>query len=544
MLMLTHLRFKENLLVFLYFLTFFIIGLIIYPDYGISIDEDNTRLGGFVSLKYIFQIFFTQYESSIDNIITVPSMVEWKEWSIGPVFDIPAAFIEWAFEIKDSRNYYLMRHFLNFLFFFLSVFIFFLLIKDRFNSYTYGILGSTFLIFSPRIFSNSFYNNKDIVFMALYVIAIYVGLKFLRKPNISNSLLFSLTTALAIDIRITGIILPLIILVFYIMNILRDDLYKKKSIKPLIVFLFVTPIFIIIFWPYLWSNPLINFLAAFQTLSNFDVNVYNYYFGEYISAKNLPWHYPFVWIFITTPLLYVFLFFIGFVFLLTRIIRRLVNFEDDNKYKDVWRGKNEFFDLVIIVTFLAPLFYIIVFNSTLYDGWRHIFFIYPSFIYISLLGIYILNLYFFKKRKNLLFGILFILIIPIALWMYKNHPYQNIYFNFLADKNFNKKFEMDYWGLSNTKALELIAINENKKVNVSSVGTSDLVISHSFIDKILRNRISIVNNIENSNYIINHYRNWLGDNINMNFVAPLNFIKFHEIKVDGITINTIYKKNE
>ena len=32
--------------------------------------------------------------------------------------------------------------------------------------------------------------------------------------------------------------------------------------------------------------------------------------------------------------------------------------------------------------------------------------------------------------------------------MYKNHPHQNIYFNFLAAKNFNEKFEMDFSGCS------------------------------------------------------------------------------------------------
>ena len=32
--------------------------------------------------------------------------------------------------------------------------------------------------------------------------------------------------------------------------------------------------------------------------------------------------------------------------------------------------------------------------------------------------------------------------------MIKIHPYQYAYFNFLAGKDFNKKFEMDYWGLS------------------------------------------------------------------------------------------------
>ena len=37
------------------------------------------------------------------------------------------------------------------------------MIKERFNSYFYGVLGALFLFLSPRIFAESFYNQKDIV---------------------------------------------------------------------------------------------------------------------------------------------------------------------------------------------------------------------------------------------------------------------------------------------------------------------------------------------------------------------------------------------
>ncbi len=40
--------------------------------------------------------------------------------------------------------------------------------------------------------------------------------------------------------------------------------------------------------------------------------------------------------------------------------------------------------------------------------------------------------------------------------MIKNHPHQYVYFNILAGKNYNKNFEMDYWGISNTMALESV----------------------------------------------------------------------------------------
>tara|TARA_B110000438_G_C15784550_1_gene637791 strand:+ start:286 stop:1911 length:1626 start_codon:yes stop_codon:yes gene_type:complete len=541
--MLSHLKFKENLLVFLFFVVFFTFGFLIYPDYGISIDEDNTRLGGFVSLKYIFQIFSPDFQASIDNIIITPHISDWKEWSIGPIFDIPTAFLEWLFNIKDSRNYYLLRHFVNFLFFFVSVYFFYLLIKKRYKSYIFALAGSILLILSPRIFAHSFFNNKDIIFMSLYIIGIYVGINFVNKPSLKSSFFFSLVSALAIDIRITGIILPVLFIFFYLINFLHVKNFKEIAVKPFLLFVFLTPLLIVLFWPYLWQSPFLNFIAAFQTLSNFDVNVFNFYMGNYINAKNLPWHYLFVWIFITTPIFYVFLFFLGLFFSIKRIVNRVSKYDETESYNDLWRGKNEFFDLIILATFVAPLIYILSFNSTLYDGWRHLYFIYPSFLMISIYALRLIKIKFFKIYQKTFIILFFLFLTPTIFWMIKNHPYQNIYFNKFVGKDFNKYFDMDYWGLSNVNALKEIAIKEKEIVNVYAVGTTDLIISRSFLEKKYRSKINITNNINEANYIINHYRNWLGNKINHKFKKPKNYEKFLEIKINNVAINTIYKRN-
>jgi len=544
--MISYLNSKKKLLIFFYFFLLLLIGFFIFPDYGISLDEDNTRLGGFVTLKYIFEVFFPSKVALIDEIITVPSMADWKESGIGPIFDLPTAFIEFFFKIEDSRQYYLMRHFINFLFFLALVYFFFLLIIKRYNSFFLGILGSTFLILSPRIFAQSFYNNKDIVFMSLFTIGLYSLINFLEKPNIKNALILSFISSLAIDIRILGVMLPALTLLFYVMNMLRNQKYKKKPIIPLLILLISLPFFITFFWPYLWPDPLNNFIATFKSLSNFHAEpvAYSLYLGEYIRTQNSPWHYQIVWIFATTPVFYIILFIVGFIFLIRRFVKRIFKIEKIGIYDDFWRSKKELHDQIFLFSFVVPLFYIISFNSPSYDGWRHLYFIYPSFLMISLFGLHIIKITFFKKNKNLLLILSFLLVIPTCFWMFKYHPYQNVYFNFLTGKNFKTHFEMDYWGLSNVRALEEIAKNENKKVNVSHVGTSDLTISQVFLQKKYRDRISITDKIKNSNYIINHYRNWLGKNNNINFIAPLNYEKFYEIKVDDVPINTIYKKIE
>ena len=199
-------------------------------------------------------------------------------------------------------------------------------------------------------------------------------------------------------------------------------------------------------------------------------------------------------------------------------------------------------DLIFFLSFVIPLFSVIALNSTLYDGWRHLFFIYPSFLMITLSGLHIIKILFFKKNKNLLIILSFLLLLPTITWMVKYHPYQNVYFNFLAGKDFNNKFELDYWGLSNVNALKYIVENEDRNINVSRVGLSDLHLSKAFLSKKYRNKLSVIDDIKNSHYIINNYRNLVVKDINQNFRIPTNYKIFYEIKIDGVPINTIYKK--
>ena len=540
--MLSYLVSKKYFIISLYFFTLFTVGFLIFPDYGISIDEDNTRINGFVSLKYIFEIFFPNLINEIDKFTNIPSMSEWDEQGVGIIFDLPTAFIEWIFQIEDSRKYYLMRHFVNFLFFLVAVYFFFQLIKKRYNSWIIGILGSSFLFLSPRIFAQSFYNNKDIVFMSLFVIALYTAINFLEKPNVKNAIIFSIISSLAIDIRILAVFLPILVFLIYIINIYWVENYKKNTIKPLILCLILTPFFITLFWPYLWQDPLGNFITIFKSLSNFDENIYNFYFGQYISAQNLPWHYPIVWIFISTPLFYIILFIVGFIFIIRRFMKRVIKTEENDYYNNFWKGKKELQDLIFFFSFMIPLFSVIILNSTLYDGWRHLFFIYPSFLMISLLGLHIIKIFFFKKNKNLLLILSFLLLSPTLIWMFKYHPYQNVYFNFLAGKDFNNKFELDYWGLSNVNALRYIVENDDGNINVSRVGLNDLHLSKSFLPKKYRNKLSIIDNVVNSHYIIDNYRYPPFKDINQNFKISSDYKIFYEIKIDGVPINTIYKK--
>jgi hypothetical protein len=71
-------------------------------------------------------------------------------------------------------------------------------------------LGAALLVFSPRIFAEAFHNYKDLVFMNLFAVGAYTLTRLLRRPTAKRAAVHALVTALATDVRIMGLLLPVL----------------------------------------------------------------------------------------------------------------------------------------------------------------------------------------------------------------------------------------------------------------------------------------------------------------------------------------------
>ena len=217
-----------NLPVILIFFSYLIIGILIYDDYGISWDEYNHRKNGFAALNFFREIFSLDIYPDLEHSGKTKAYVESTK-QYGVLFDFPMAFIEKKFHIEDSKNYFLLRHFFNFIIFYISSIFFYFLLKKRFSE-KLSVVGLLFWILSPRIFADSFYNMKDLIFLSFFVISLFYAIKFLDTPSYKNAFFSSLACALAIDVRIMGIIVPFIILVFFILKSIDNKNFLKETI--------------------------------------------------------------------------------------------------------------------------------------------------------------------------------------------------------------------------------------------------------------------------------------------------------------------------
>ena len=225
---------------------------------------------------------------------------------------------------------------------------------------------------------------------------------------------------------------------------------------------------------------------------------------------------------------------------------RLFKINDQNSTNDLWRGKKESIDIIILLTFFIPIFLVIIFNSTLHDGWRQLYFIYPSFLLLSIYGFE--KIYKKTRRKKLqsIFLILVILaLITNLISMIRIHPYQYAYFNFLAGKKVENLFDIDYWGVSNKQALEFILSNNNRDVyKIYPASNINLNISKLILSKKQKAKIHIVDVKSEADFIITNGRFWKGNDEADFAKIPKNFKIYNEILTDRAKLVSIYKKKE
>ena len=526
----------EKLVFYITLSFFFIAGLKSFQDYGISLDEGWHRETGLLYYEFIKGFIFQKTEiSSMKEIVTGPVSVISQQ----VIFDLPIEFLIDLFDIEYSYKIYHLRHFINFFYFFISIYLFFKILRKRFSQKIYAYIGMLFLFLSPRIFGESFYNNMDIFFLSLTIINTYTAINLINKPSLKSSIFFSITAALAFDARIMALLFITVTYFIIMIKSFEKKNYFKKNFKFFSISIITFPLFIIVFWPYLWFGVLDNLIFYFQNIPQPPIK--NFYFGSYLYPQNTPWHYNFVWILITSPITMIILFLIGLFQILSRNLKRI--FKIDSKLNNLWNGNKEMYDsyflYIVLVTFLS----LIIFSHN-FDGWRHVYFIYPFIIAISLSGVYFLialikNKYF----KIAIFSIIFLEIFFLAYWNFRHHPHQYVFFNPIFKNYAKNNFDIDYWGLSNRTALEYIVENDNTDIiKVSRASFTSLETSLLILQKEKVDRIKIVHDLKKADYVIDNYRKGWEKIKNIELLGT-KFVRLHDIKVDDIIISTIYKKN-
>ena len=536
---------------YLLFLVFFSFGTLTFKDYGITTDEEFQRFSGFYWLNYILQ--YTPFETlkfevldrlnKIDGF-TLPNPINHPYYGI--IFDTPLAFLETILNIENKKNYFYLRHFFNFLIFFFSSIFFYKILKNRFQENFIILIGVLFYIGTPRILGDSFYNNKDVVFLSFVTIAIYYCFKSYDKFNYRNLFFLSFFSALTTASRIHGVFIPITFIFFYFISNFNNKIEFNNLLK---IFFFLSFYLIATFclYPYFWEAPIKNFLTAVRLFSNFSsvLDIQLLFNGEYVKNNFLPSFYIPLWILITTPLITIFFFLLGYFFLIKRFLFRLISIKENSPYNDFWRGKNEKKDIYILSIFTFIIFYAVLNNMTFYSGWRQVYFLNIFLIYIAIVGVNFIHLNISLRLRKIFYAIVLLSISFIYLKIIILHPYQGLYFNNLVTDKKKDAFEIDYWGLAGVKSLNYILSLEknNSEIKIARATFVPLERSLSLLSEENAKKIKIVGqNYQDANYIFSSNISEVNKKTNFKYKIPENFKKIHQFKLDGFLIYELFKK--
>ena len=515
----------------------FIIGLYIAKDFGISWDEGHHRDSGQRVLVYIVKFF------GLEGIKPIPPGLQefdYMQKIYGPIFDTISAVIEEIFQINDMKNVFIMRHYLNFIFYFAGYIGYFLFIKLLFPKNKYAILLSFFYLFHPRLFGQGFFNPKDSILQAYICISLVPITRSFLYFKLKDLILSGLVIGIAISTKVVSVYLPLIFSIFYFLIGYFKKLKTKIIFKDLSLFYLFLMFFIFISWPP-WTNPIKSIIDMFLFLKQYPIPGENFMMGEYISRFNLPWYYIPLWIGITTPLSFILFFLIG----LWRNILLLFG-----KF-----SKSTIIDNFMLAGFLVPILAIIFLGSSLYGGWRHMFFIYPFLAYFMIKGFIFLidwvSSYFNLKTKYIILSLSVIVFYEPILSIIKTHPHQHVYFNIFAGKDPMLSYEGDAWGSCYRQGLEWIVENDDRDSIMVSIHNSPGSRNRHMIQKKDRDRLFfqflstplISKKIQGDYFMTNFYGVQPGLYLKSKMKVPPFDNEVYSIEIGGMKILAIYKFN-
>lgn len=99
-------------------------------------------------------------------------------------------------------------------------------------------------------------------------------------------LLFSIFTAICVTIRLAGIIFIGLTIFFISIEIIFHRDLLPRLIRSIFTYLTLTCLFIYLFWPVLWHDPIGEFRNAFLQLSHFPMR--SYFKENFILPINYP----------------------------------------------------------------------------------------------------------------------------------------------------------------------------------------------------------------------------------------------------------------
>ena len=517
-----------------------LVGLAVFDDYGVAVDEWLQRHTGKASLDYILG---REYVLSDHNRF------------YGVAFEIPLILAERALGLEDVRSIVLARRPLTHAFFLIGALAAAALALRMFGGSRWlALFAALAFVLHPRIYAHSFFNSKDAPFLSAFAISLFLIHWAFGRNRIWAFALCGAWIGLTANIRMLGAILFPAVAGMLALDFARAvwmdgsrSAAAKRGLGSLAAFSLSAALALYAAWPALWGDPL-SFFEGLGVLADHPNPVVQLFRGETIPNDDLPPYFTPFWMAITTPPITLALAAAGIAAISWAALRNPISALENSETR---------FRLLLVACLALPLAVLAILRPNASDGWRQFYFLYAPVCLLAACGLRalvraaasggaarIFRRFIADPKDSLpsavcalaVFGL-----IATAIEMASIHPHQITYFNVFVDKsapNLRTRYDMEYYGASVSEGLAwLAAAYPDSPLRVRS----QITWAHygrTILPKESRDRI-IVEDDAPDFYITNHREHALSGNFEAELFAPV----IYERRVYGNAVMSVLAVN-
>ena len=430
---------------------FLVAGLAVLDDYGVTVDETWQRS-------------------------VVPSQIRFVlgDWDALPIdhnrfygiaFEAPLLWAEGAFGLTDSRSVYLSRHLLIHLAFLTGGLFAYLLARRLFGAGLLGLFAMALFLLHPRLYAHSFFNSKDIPFLAMFIVALFLTHRALRRDKISAFILLGAAVGILINLRIMGVVLLAGVPALRALDFALASGWEERKRVLLTSGGFALSCALAVFasLPYLWAGPFGRAGEWWATLSQHPAAPFEVFRGTLYRTVDFPPEYLPFWFSIASPPFALALGAAGGAAVLAGCAR---------SFGRAPRSAGPRFAALLVGCFALPVLAAPLLDANMQNGWRQMHFLWAPFSLLAVFGLHWLASAFRQARWRVaVYGAAGAGLAATLVSMALIHPNEQVYFNFSADRvaaeRLRSQYVMDYWGHPARQALERI-LGQSRSAGVTA----------------------------------------------------------------------------
>ncbi len=417
-----------------------VVGVVVLDDYGLGVDEQVQYYIGHATVDYMLG----------DAETLLPSYPPFHRF-YGVVFEVPLALIERLLDPTDSRAVFLSRHLLTHLFFLAGGYCCARLVYHLFHSRWLALVALLLFVLHPRLYAHSFVNTKDIPFLVMFLLVLFLIHRAWRRESLGAFALCGVGVGIATNQRIIGVLLFAMVVVLRAGDLVgaAGRAARWHLLSTGAVFVVASALTLYAVSPYLWGDPLA-LGEAVAVSSLHPSHLVTLFQGEPVRWPWIPADYIPTWVALTTPPGVLLLSLVGAAYVMHRGLRSPGTVLGDPVAR---------FGLLLVACLVLPVVAAIVVNTNLYDGWRQVYFLYVPVCLLAVFGLRWLAAV--CPRPGLRAGVHALAaagLVGVVVEMLSLHPYQQVYFNALVDRRtpdyLGTQYDMDHWGPAHREGLE------------------------------------------------------------------------------------------